>query len=68
MAEQLRMEGFQQPELAAAVLAARARLGLDRSSFAGALGLPPSVLDELESGQLPPEATPVALASLISEA
>jgi hypothetical protein len=56
VAEQLRSEGHPWPDEAAAMLAQRGRLGLDRASYARHLGIDPLRLAALEDGVMSPEA------------
>lgn len=50
MAERLRADEHPWPEMAAALLAARGRLGLDRVDFAVVLGIEVSVVAGVEDG------------------
>lgn len=62
MAERLRDEGYDRPELAAAVLEARAELALDQAGFARFLGVDLRAVEALEAGQPAPAAVVRALA------
>jgi hypothetical protein len=53
MAGRLRGEGHPWPEYAAALLAERGRLGLDRAAFAARLGMDHEMLVALEDGGVP---------------
>ena len=50
VAEQLTAEGHPWPEAAAAILADRGRLGLDRTAYASLSGIDPNALEALENG------------------
>lgn len=50
LAEQLHAGGHPQPGLAAALLALRGRLNLDRQAFCDLTGLDPSAVGEVEDG------------------
>jgi hypothetical protein len=53
MAGRLRCEGHPWPEYAAALLAERGRLGLDRAAFAARIGVDHALLVALEDGGQP---------------
>ena len=61
-AERLAARGVPHPDAAAAALAARGRLGLDRDAFARRLRVAPASVVEAESGRLPVDHFPPALA------
>lgn len=50
MVVQLRAEKHPWPEMAATLMAARGRMGLDRAEFAAALGIGEEVVEGLEDG------------------
>lgn len=60
-------DGGQWPALRAAIVVARARLGLDRNRFATRLGLRADGARDLEAGGWPPALAPPLLADLVPE-
>lgn len=64
MATMLRARGAEHPEVAAAILEARGRLGLDPAAFADHLGLDLGLILRAEAGDLPAEVLRPALAAL----
>lgn len=58
MAEVLGAQGTPRPELVAAVLSLRGRLGLDQRDLARHLGVAVDVISALEQGRLPPARAP----------
>lgn len=64
VAEMLASEGHAAPDLAAAVLAERGRLGLDRSAFATTLGIDEQVLRGVEDGTIAAAEAPAVLRAL----
>ena len=65
MAELLRTEGAEHPELGARALAARGSLRLDRPSFAALFDVEESTVEALEAGHLGAEHVPRALRILL---
>ncbi|MFN8040191.1 MAG: hypothetical protein U0Q07_13350 [Acidimicrobiales bacterium] len=61
-AERLAARGVPHPDAAAAALAARGRLGLDRDAFARRLRLPATTVAAAEAGRLPLDRFPPPLA------
>jgi hypothetical protein len=64
MAERLAGEGHPYPRFAAAVLAERGRLGMDRTAFAAFLGLDEPTIAAAEDGMLPPSDAPAPLSRI----
>ena len=63
VADQLRSEDHPWPDLAAALLAERGRLGVDRTAFAARIGIGEAALSDLEEGR--PGTGPVAMLAVI---
>jgi hypothetical protein len=63
LADQLRSEDHPWPELAAALLAERGRLGFDRAAFAARIGMGEAALSDLEEGR--PGTGPVTMLAAI---
>ena len=61
MAELLRTEGAEHPEMGARALAARGSLRLDRRSFAALLDVEESTVAAIERGAVDPDAMPPVL-------
>lgn len=67
LARSLARDGWQWPSLCAAVLVARAHLGLDSAAFARALGVPCTTVALLEGGGCAPLLAPPRLADVVPD-
>ncbi len=66
VADSLGLHGARWPEVAAGILEARGRSGLDRHEFARRAGVDPAVLARAEAGELARDALPGCLRRMVA--